>query len=539
MVLASICPTGTMARSHLATCLALFYALSACSPSHNAASHLSISTTSGQVNGFVNSTAPNVRQWLGVPYAEPPLGALRFAPPKAKTSSSRPLNTTAFAPSCMQQYSNSSTIYTESLPQFLINGGQSEALLLDCLYLDVWAPEASAADWGKWPVFVYVPGGGFTSGGANSLYKIPDKWIQRTQSHIVISMKYVARATIIRYCKLTELNSYRVNVFGFPNARGLEDINAGLLDQRLVLEWTRDNIAAFGGDPNKIIFWGQSAGGASVSLYPYTYPDDPIISGISADSGSPSIAGTSDYAQTNFTFLASLVGCGDLNATAEVDCVRQVPAAAIENVLSLYQISGRSPSISFTNIADNVTVFSNYTDRAAKGLVAKVPAIFGSNANEGAGFVSYTPDGPGAATLYNITQSVIACPTGQEVKNRELAGLTTYRYRYSGVFNNTSPVPWFGAYHSSELPLLFGTHGEYRGNSTPYEFEFSHFMEALWLSFAVDPVSEPSATLPNGTAFTWPAVTSESDVLIELARGAELVSVQSGEIVDAHCSPPF
>ncbi|KAF2764992.1 carboxylesterase [Teratosphaeria nubilosa] len=506
-----------MARPHLATCLALFSALSVCSPSNREASRLSISTTSGQVNGFVNSTAPNVRQWLGVPYAEPPLGPLRFASPKPKTRSSRPLNTTAFAPSCMQQYSNSSTIYTEYLPQFLINGGQSE----DCLYLDIWAPEASAANWGKWPVFVYVPGGGFTSGGANSLYKIPDKWIQRTQSHIVISM------------------NYRVNVFGFPNARGLEDRNVGLLDQRLVLEWTRDNIAAFGGDRNKIIFWGQSAGGASVSLYPYTYPDDPIISGISADSGSPSIAGASDYAQTNFTFLASLVGCGDLNATAEVNCVRKVPAAAIENVLSLYQISGRSPSISFTDIPDNVTVFSNYTDRAAKGLVAKIPAIFGSNANEGAGFVSYTPNGPGAATLYNITQSIITCPTGQEVKNRELAGLTTYRYQYSGVFNNTSPVPWFGAYHSSELPLLFGTHDEYRGNSTPYEFEVSHFMEALWLSFASDPGSDPCATLPNGTAFTWPAVTSESDVLIELANGAELVSVQSGEIIDAHCSPPI
>jgi hypothetical protein len=147
---------------------------------------LVVQTTSGEVHGFINQTAPLVRQFLGIPYAEPPVGALRFAPPQTKTKGP-PVSATSFAPSCMQQFSNSSTIYTAEVPQFLINGGQSE----DCLYLHIWAP-ALKKDHPQelaLPVFLYIPGGGFTSGGANSLYKIPDKWIQRTQSHIVIVMK--------------------------------------------------------------------------------------------------------------------------------------------------------------------------------------------------------------------------------------------------------------------------------------------------------------------------------------------------------------
>jgi carboxylesterase type B len=89
----------------------------------------------------------------------------------------------------MQQFSNSSTIYTAYETQFLINGGNSE----DCLYVSIWTPRAEvvAQQQRPLPVFLYVPGGGFTSGGQNSLYKIPDKWVQRTQAHIVVILKYV------------------------------------------------------------------------------------------------------------------------------------------------------------------------------------------------------------------------------------------------------------------------------------------------------------------------------------------------------------
>jgi hypothetical protein len=78
-------------------------------------SGLIVQTTSGEVHGFINQSTPLVRQFLGVPYAEPPLGDLRFMPPQTKRNG-RVINATAFAPSCMQQFSNSSTIYTAQVP---------------------------------------------------------------------------------------------------------------------------------------------------------------------------------------------------------------------------------------------------------------------------------------------------------------------------------------------------------------------------------------------------------------------------------------
>lgn len=148
---------------------------------------LMVNTTSGRLQGFVNQTVPDVRQFLGIPYAQPPVGPLRFAPPQDPVSSRQLINATALPDSCMQQFSNGSTIYTAYEREFLISGGQSE----DCLYLSIWTPSLEGIDakGSPLPVFLYIPGGGFTSGGQNSMYKIPDKWVQRTQSHIVVIMK--------------------------------------------------------------------------------------------------------------------------------------------------------------------------------------------------------------------------------------------------------------------------------------------------------------------------------------------------------------
>jgi carboxylesterase type B len=148
---------------------------------------LTVNTTSGQLQGFVNQTAPDVRQFLGIPYAKPPIGQLRFAPPQDAVSSQTTINATSLPNSCMQQFSNGSTIYTAYETEFLISGGQSE----DCLYLSIWTPSIGSIDakGSPLPVFLYIPGGGFTSGGQNSMYKIPDKWVQRTKSHIVVIMK--------------------------------------------------------------------------------------------------------------------------------------------------------------------------------------------------------------------------------------------------------------------------------------------------------------------------------------------------------------
>lgn len=166
--------------------LSLLISLASLVPKVLCSDGLVVPTTSGELHGFIDQKTPLVRKFLGIPYAEPPVGDLRFAPPQTKVSEGV-VNATAFGPSCMQQFSNSSTIYTAKVPQFLISGGQSE----DCLYLNIWAPalKTERPQELALPVFLYIPGGGFTSGGANSIAKFPDTWVQRTQAHIVVVMK--------------------------------------------------------------------------------------------------------------------------------------------------------------------------------------------------------------------------------------------------------------------------------------------------------------------------------------------------------------
>jgi len=391
------------------------------------------------------------------------------------------------------------------------------------LFLNVWAPVEKGrkkrnGDERKkrgWPVLLYIPGGGFTSGGANSDYKLPHNWVERTRGHIVVIM------------------NYRVNVFGYPNSGALVDQNPGLLDQRKAVEWTYANIAAFGGDPSRITLWGQSAGGASASLYSYAYPKNPIISSLIADSGSANIVQSLDTTHSNFTFLASLVNCGNLLPKPELECMQKVDAQVLENALSNYGISGAKPAVRFVPFTDGRTVFVNNTERALRGEVAKIPAIMGTNANEGAGFVPWSPSGPGEAALFSATQSIIACPLAVEVRNRNLASLPTYRYQYVGNFTNISPVSWMGAYHSSELPLLFGTHFEFRGQSTNFEYQVSYAMEDLWLAFVSNPTQKPGIS-SNGH-FKWPLYDQSSKKMVLFADGKTAVQVVSGDRIDGKC----
>jgi cholinesterase len=187
--------------------------------------------------------------------------------------------------------------------------------------------------------------------------QIPTQWVQRTQDHIVMTF------------------NYRLNIFSSPNTAGLEDQNLGLLDQRAAVEWARDNIASFGGDPDRIVIWGQSAGSISADYYSFNYPEDPIASGMSLDSGTVFSDITSkDKAQTNFTFVAENVGCAGLknDSSTLLSCMRGVDGVKINNFIAGYTKSAQKPSISFGPVVDEKTVFSNYTERMLQGKQAKI-----------------------------------------------------------------------------------------------------------------------------------------------------------------------
>jgi len=144
---------------------------------------LTVKTTSGTFTGLVNSTTPNVRQWLGVPYGRPPLGSLRFMPPE-KAPNYGAADAKAYKPICHQNSGNKSSLYWQLLPEYLNRDPESE----DCLYLNIWAPRQPREK--RVPVIIWVSGGGFKEGGGHALYQVPDQWVQRMQTHIVVTFKY-------------------------------------------------------------------------------------------------------------------------------------------------------------------------------------------------------------------------------------------------------------------------------------------------------------------------------------------------------------
>ena len=351
----------------------------------------------GTVHGKINPATPCVREFLDIPYAQPPLGDLRFAFPEPALPFGD-LDATEFGPSCMQYLSEyPPSIYTRYVLEYNIAGLNMSTPFMseDCLSLSVWAPtvapteacplplggSSSSGGGGSssdnehfaaraLPVIIFFYGGAFTTGGQDVPYQIPSQWINRTHAHLVVTF------------------NYRLNIFGFPNAAGLAEDrqNPGLMDQRMVVEWVRDNIAAFGGDPGRITLWGQSAGATAVGFYQFAWRDDPIASAVVMDSGSEMLMLPFNGREMhgNFTFVADHFGCGrdaqGLSAEAEFECMRgaNVSAAAVQDVIEAHdkewmRVWGVGMDyVWFMPAIDDVLVFADYEDKARKKEIADI-----------------------------------------------------------------------------------------------------------------------------------------------------------------------
>ena len=231
------------------------------------------------------------------------------------------------------------------------------------------------------------------------------------------------------------LPSYRVNIFGYPNAAALDgqNLNPGLLDQRKAVEWVYDNIHAFGGDASRMILFGQSAGSVSspyttqapatiansrhrsmsVDKYAYAWKTDPLVYGLISQSGlADSSIGVSDPEGTNFTYVASKVGCTGGDKDDILACMQSANATDIIDVLDTYNATENGgSSLSFTPSPDNQPSFSNYTDLQNRGLFAHLPTIISSVNNEGSSLITYVPGQvPNQTAVDAITRSLSTCP---------------------------------------------------------------------------------------------------------------------------------
>jgi carboxylesterase type B len=289
------------------------------------------------------------------------------------------------------------------------------------------------------------------------------------------------------------LHSYRVNIFGFPSAvSGFS--NVGLLDQRLAVEWVRDNIAAFGGDPHRIAIFGQSAGAASIDFYSYAWPSDPIVNGMILESGTtqviPPLNETTSAAM--WYNITSQVGCGTItsNASGTLACMRAANSTSI--------LSALASAPSFVPTIDNTIVFNHteYNVRSLSGNFIQAPLLIGTNDNEEAIFrVGDILHGSTQSDSFyeNTNLNKFSCPCAARANTSVYNHVPTWRYRWFGVFENTNLTlsPDSGAYHGSEIPIIFNTPPAGKGiaNDTAKELAVMAYMRGAWATFAKDPAN--------------------------------------------------
>ena len=319
--------------------------------------HRAIVTESGPLKGM---TVGGVKEYLGIPYAAPPVGSLRWTPPQSFGKWHGVFRATQFSSDCPQ------------------SGGGNE----DCLFLNVYTPKAADNEdeahgrgvkhhhddkhgQGR-AVMVWIHGGGLTGGGADQYDPSP-----------LVNGGHVIVVTI----------NYRLGLLGFfahpaLDAEGHLAGNYGFTDQQFALGWVQRNIAAFGGDPKRVTIFGESAGGQSI----YSQLASPLAAGLfsGAIAESGSYAGFEDYTpwivpiatgETSGTLLvpagttfATLAGCGSQTAA----CLRGVPAANFASIQPF-------PMYPFI---DGSLLAQDLGDAFNSGKFNKVPVISGTNHDE-------------------------------------------------------------------------------------------------------------------------------------------------------------
>jgi para-nitrobenzyl esterase len=295
------------------------------------------------------SELDGVLVFKGIPYAAPPVRERRFAPPAAAEPWDGVRAATSFGANSPQGALN--------LEKFL--GGAERPESEDCLYLNVWTP---AADDARRPVMVWIHGGAFTSGSGG----VP--WYHGT--------RFAQRGTVV-----VTIN-YRLGPFGFTHLGDLGGEafagsgNAGVLDQVAALEWVRDNIAGFGGDPANVTVFGESAGAMSIGTLLGLPAARGLFRRAILQSGASSTVRDAASATEIAERLLAHAGVG-------VDDVRDVPTETLTAAATeLSRAPARAGLLPFEPVVDGVTLPRPPLDAVRDGSARDVALVIGTNLDE-------------------------------------------------------------------------------------------------------------------------------------------------------------
>ncbi|MEK6398648.1 MAG: carboxylesterase family protein, partial [Terriglobus sp.] len=441
-----------------------------------------VSTTSGDLIG--KSVAPGVRAFLGVPYAAPPLGPLRWKATQPVTRSTTPLSADKIGPACIQKLSRSHAPWTEA---FMVQNNTSE----DCLTLNIWTAGSLS---GHRPVIVYLHGGAFVEGsGGIASYD----GTQLSRNGIVV-------VTV----------NFRLGIFGYFASSALRAEsghdsagNYALADQIAALDWVKTNIAAFGGDPARVTLAGQSAGAESVSELLATPRAKGLFQRAIMNSDpflwpAGTIGSLDEAARLGDEFTAKYGGTLDaLRAVSAETLLNATDAPPKKPVIDGYWLPEQPGDDLAHPIGSDVPVMTGWvkdegfpvTKLSAEAFRADATKKYGDNAERFLKLYPATDDAEAAASQV------------QAGRDRNIAITTLYadayqRRRQSAVylywFARTPPWkahPEFGAHHTAEVPYFFETLDQVKDRDyEAADYTVSKLAAGEWVKFAT--TGKPSAS---------------------------------------------
>ena len=452
------------------------------------------------INGtFVGKKTDNIIAFKGIPFVgQQPVGNLRWKAPVEVVPDDRVYEAYYYAKSARQRETSS-----EKAGYYY----QSE----DCLYLNVWkADEMTDA---KKPVMVWIHGGAFEYGGTVDPLYNGHNLVKENPDVIFVSI------------------TYRLGIFGFlhlshlPDGKDYPDAqNLGIMDEMMALKWIHENIAGFGGDPDNVTIFGESAGGGSVAVLPLVKGSHKYFKKVIAQSGSPVFTRSSEQAIDCTNELMEALGCKTVADLQKVDVEKILETSAIITLRVMPERDGKylplDPYAAYENgAAKDIDIMQgcnkdemNYfmvsmggpEPFTAWGLDRKAKVISQMTDEEKALVESFYNDIPGESyekicRLYD--QGWFIAPLIRLSECQTMGGGKSFTY----LFTPESSIPLMKSGHAVELSTVFNHPEENLVTGRQFDKTFSKTMRKMWVQFAKTGNPSLSAEIsPDGKAKEWP-----------------------------------